>query len=183
MWIAVPIRMPPCPEVWLSHSLPQVRSDRTVSHPQQPQHNEFASAKWASALLTAHLTLCSHGLGRPGPSVSISPGTQHCKVSIIPTPLRTWFGTISEETKLDKYWYFSLREFPAGREGGSWALPLWDWKEIATALPLETLIQTMASKERELWSCKKEGAAFLYLSLRNGNYDHVAEAREAYCRL
>lgn len=37
-----------------------------------------------------------------------------------------------------------------GRERGSCPLPLWEGKEIATALPLETQIQTTASKEREL---------------------------------
>lgn len=50
-------------------------------------------------------------------------------------------------------------------------------------MPLGTLIQTTASKERELWSCKKEETVFFNLSHRNGNCGHVVEAHEAYCRL
>ena len=34
------------------------------------------------------------------------------------TPLRSQFAAILKETKLDKYWHFSLRELPADREGG-----------------------------------------------------------------
>lgn len=61
--------------MWLSHSLPQGGSGSTVSRPQQPQNEEFVSAKWEPALLLAHLKLCS-----------VFQWTEHCKESIVPTP-------------------------------------------------------------------------------------------------
>jgi len=72
-----------------------------------------------------------------------------------PVPPRSLFGVILKETKLDKYWHFSLRELPADREGGreerSCPLPAWEGKEIATASPLET---------NPNHSIKREGTSF-----------------------
>lgn len=170
MWIAVPILMPPCPvspEMGLSHSPHQAGSVRTVSDSQQPQNNDFVSAKWASALLSAYLELCCHRLG-----------SAQCFILPRDTALHSIHHPSSSESPL---WYNSRRNqagqislwenYQLTERGGSWARPLWEWKERATALPLETLTQSTASKERELWSCKKEGTVFFYLSLRNGSYE------------